>query len=204
MRGARSGEAGDDEHVSEVQRVSVAYPGGLSARFRWGGSGSGDDVFALSEGSGDLTDHAPLAGGDADRMCRAELRVEGPLGTWTARFASPVFDEPTAILWDSEAQLVVAYGFIAYALASRTGELRWSHRSGTPLVAVLGSTRLSHVIVQSEVETVALGPDGERRWRVPHADVIASAELVGGRLALTSYGGAVALLDPSSGRSIPA
>jgi hypothetical protein len=188
--------------VSEVQRATVAYPGGLMARFRWAGSGDGAAVFALSEDGGHFTDHAPLAGGDTARMCRAELRVEGPLGTWTARFASPVFDEPTAILWDSAAQLVVAYGFVVYGLDSRSGLLRWSDRSGTPLVAVLGSTRLPHVIVQSEVETVALGPDGERRWRVAHGDVIATAELMGGRLALSSYGGAVALLDLATGQAL--
>lgn len=189
--------------MSEVQRVTVAYPGGLTARFRWAGSGDGADVFALSEDGGSLTDHGTLAGGDTTRMCRAELRVEGPLGIWTARFASPVFDEPTAIPWDSAGQLVVAYGFVAYGLDSRSGQLRWSDRSGTPLVAVLGSTRLPHVLIQSEVETVALGPDGERRWRVAHGDVIAAAGLLGGRLALTSYGGTVALFDPATGNALP-
>ncbi len=185
--------------MSEVQRVTVAYPGGSTARFRWAGSGVGAEVFAPSEDGGSLTDHAALAGPEAARMCRAELRVEGPLGTWTARFASPVFDEPTAILWDSASQFVLAYGFIAYGLDSRSGLLRWSDRSGTPLVAVLGSTRLPHVLVQSEVETVALGTGGERRWRVAHGDVIAAAQLLGGRLVLTSYGGAVASFDASSG-----
>lgn len=188
----------------EVQRATVAYPGGLAARYRWGGSGSADQVFLLTEGGGSLTDHAALAGGDPSRMCRAELRVEGPLGTWTVRLASPVFDEPAGLLWDSEALLVVTYGFLAYAFASRTGELAWSHRSGTPLVALLGSTRLPHVVLQSEVETVALDAAGGTLWRVAHQDVIASAELLGGNLALTSYGGAVALLDAQTGRSLPA
>ena len=73
--------------VSEVQRLSVGYPGGLAARYRWGGSGSGEAVFALSESGGALTDHAALAGGDPARMCRAELRVEGPSGP--GRRASP-------------------------------------------------------------------------------------------------------------------
>jgi hypothetical protein len=189
--------------VSEVQRVTIVYPGGLTARYRWGGSGSGDEVFALSEGSGSLVDHGPLAGHHAERLCRAELRVEGPLGAWTARLASPVFDEPTGVLWDSQAMLVVKYGFLAYGLASRTGELRWSHRSGTPLVAVIGSTRLPHVLLQGEVETSALDPAGDVLWRVAHSDVIAAAELVGGTLTLTSYGGSVAALDPSSGRTLP-
>lgn len=189
--------------MSAVQRATIAYPGGLTARYRWGGSGSADAVFALSEGSGSLTDHAALAGGDTARMCRAELRVEGPLGEWTVRFASPVFDEPAGLLWDSEALLVVKYGFLAFGLASRSGELRWSHLSGTPLVAILGSTRLPHVLLQSEVETIALDASGVVLWRIAHSDVIASAELLGGRLALTSFSGDIAVIDPVSGRIVP-
>jgi len=185
--------------VSRVQRASIGYPGGLAARYRWGGSGSAEEVFALSESGGAMTDHAGLAGDDPTRMCRAELRIEGPLGIWTVRFASPVFDEPAGLLWDDQMQLVVKYGFRVYGLAARTGELLWSHRSGTPIVAVLGSSRLGHVIVQSEVETVALDPAGEARWRVAHSDVIAGAELVGGMLTLTTYGGEVVGLDPATG-----
>ena len=187
---------------ANVGRSTVGYPGGLAARYRWGGSGSAGAVFGLSEGGGDLTDHAELAGGDPARMCRAELRVEGPLGTWTARFASPVFDEPRGLMWDTEAQLVVKYGFRVYGLAGRTGELRWSHLSGTPIVAVLGSPRLDHVIVQSEVETVAIDGAGEVRWRVAHGDVIAAAELTAGVLTLQTYGGDVAAFDPTSGQPL--
>ncbi len=188
--------------MSEVQRATVGYPGGLSARYRWAGSGAADDVFALSEDGGALTDHVDLAGGDPARMCRAELRVEGPLGEWTARFASPVFDEPAGLLWDTQMQLVVKYGFRVYSLAARSGELRWSHLSGTPVVAVLGSPRIDHVIVQSEVETVAIDPEGRIRWRVAQSDVVAAAELLGGTLTLTSYGGDVAALDPATGRAL--
>jgi hypothetical protein len=189
--------------VSEVQRATVAYPGGLTARYRWGGSGTADEVFALSGLGGDLADHAALAGGDPARMCRAELRVEGPAGTWTIRLASPVFDEPAGLLWDAEALLIVTFGFVAYALGSRTGELRWSHRSGTPLVAVLGSSRLPHIILQSEIETLALDPHGRVVWRVAHREVVERAELLGGHLALTSYAGEVALLDPTTGHGLP-
>jgi len=188
--------------VSEVQRATIGYPGGLAARYRWGGSGSADEVFGLSESGGALTDHAPLAGGDPERMCRAELRIEGPLGEWTARFASPLFDEPAGLLWDTEMQLVVKYGFRVYGFASRSGELLWSHLSGTPVVAVLGSPRLDHVILQSEVETLALDATGEVRWRVAHSDVIAAAELMGGQLTLSSYGGDVVAFDPASGRAV--
>ena len=187
---------------ANVGRSTVGYPGGLAARYRWGGSGSAGAVFGLSESGGDLTDHAELAGGDPARMCRAELRVEGPLGTWTARFASPVFDEPMGLMWDTEAQLVVKYGFRVYGLVGRTGELRWSHLSGTPIVAVLGSPRLDHVIVQSEVETVAIDGVGVVRWRVAHGDVIAAAELTAGVLTLQTYGGDVAAFDPTSGQPL--
>ena len=89
---------------------------------------------------------------------------------------------------------------MTYGLEARTGELRWSHRSGSPLVAVLGSSRLEHVIVQAEIETFAIEADGEVRWRVAHSDVVAGAEIVGGRLVLTSYGGLVSALDPATGR----
>lgn len=188
--------------MSEVGRATIGYPGGLAARYRWGGSGSADEVFALSESGGQLTDHAPLAGDDPTRMCRAELRIEGPLGRWTARFAAPVFDEPAGLLWDDEGLLVVKYGFNVYALVGRTGELRWWHRSGTPVVAVLGSPRLAHVLLQSEIETLALDREGAVRWRVAHGDVIASAQLVGDALTLASYGGDVLALDPVTGRSL--
>jgi outer membrane protein assembly factor BamB len=186
---------------AEPQRAAVQYPGGLAARYRWGGSGQGAAVFALSEAGGTLTDHGPLVSDDPDRLCRAELRVEGPLGTWTARFASPIFDAPVGIVWDGPGLLVVRYGFRVYALAGRTGELRWSHALGTPLVALLGSSRLPHVIVQGEIETVTLLEDGTVAWRAAHDDVITEAELVGGRLVLTGYDGRLRALDPLSGRA---
>jgi outer membrane protein assembly factor BamB len=97
---------------------------------------------------------------------------------------------------------VVKYGFRVYGLAARTGELVWSHLSGTPIVAVLGSPRLDHVLVQSEIETVALLADGGIRWRMAHSDVIAGAELTGGVLTLQTYGGEIVALDPASGRAL--
>jgi hypothetical protein len=185
--------------VSEVGRETVQYPGGLAARYRWGGSGSAAAVFELSEGGGALPDHGPLVSAEPDRLCRAELRVEGPLGSWTARFASPIFDAPDGLLWDTAALLAVRYGFVLYALASRSGELRWTHASGTPLVALLGSSRLPHLLLQSEVETFALDEAGAMRWRIAHGDVVTAAEIVGGNLALTFYGGGVVALDPLTG-----
>ncbi len=96
--------------------------------------------------------------------------------------------------------LVVAYGFTVYALRARTGELAWSWRSGTPIVAVLASSRIDHVLVQSEVETVAVDASGAAVWRVAHSDVVTEAELiVGGSLVLTSFGGQHQVLDPATG-----
>jgi PQQ-like domain len=197
----RQEPAGGDR-PREVHRLAVQYPGGLAARFRWGGTGSGDAVFGLSEAGGTLVDLGSLADDRPERQCRAELRIEGPIGTWTVRFASPIFDEPQALLWDTPALLVVKYGFELYALASRTGELRWHHRSRTPILSVMGSVRLEHVLVQSELETFAFREDGEVAWRAAHSDVVAEAELVGGRLVLTSYGGLLQTLDPATGRTL--
>ena len=86
--------------------------------------------------------------------------------------------------------LVVAYGFHTYGLETATGDARWDHRSATPILALLGSPRLAHVIVQAEIETFAIEPDGTVAWRVAHSDVVTAAELVGGRLVLTGFDGA--------------
>jgi outer membrane protein assembly factor BamB len=117
------------------------------------------------------------------------------------RFASTISDEPAGLVWDSEGQLVVKYGFHAYGLDARTGELRWSHRSATPILAVFGSPRLPHVLVQAEIETFAIEPDGTVGWRVAHSDVVTGAGLLGGRLVLESFSGLHSSLDPSTGRS---
>ncbi len=68
-------------------------------------------------------------------------------------------------------------------------------------MALFGSPRLDHVIVQSELETFAIEPDGTVAWRIAHSDVVTAAELVGGRLVLTGFGGQVTALDPVSGRA---
>ena len=186
---------------SSVNRLAVQYPGGLAARYRWGGSGSGQAVFGISEAEGTLNDFSTLGAPVPGSACRAELRVEGPVGTWTARFASPVFDEPDAVLLDTAGLLVVRYGFIAYALDARSGDLAWTQVSGTPTVAVLASTRLEHLILQTEIETIALRPDGSVAWRAAHSDVVVEARLVAGRLDLTTYGGAHLYLDAQSGQA---
>ena len=143
---------------------------------------------------------APL-GPTPTPLCRAELRVDTPSGPWTVRLASLISDAPAGSLWDTEGLLVVKYGFHAYAFEARTGELRWSHRSASPLLVVVGSSRLPHVIAQAEIETFALRPDGEVAWRVAHSDVVTEAELVGGRLVLTSFAGEARALDPMTGRA---
>jgi len=137
---------------------------------------------------------------DPDALCRAELRVDGPAGAWTLRLASTINDEPTAQHWDTAGQLVVKYGFHAYGVDARTGELRWSHRSATPLLAVFASSRLRHVLLQAELETFAIEPDGTVAWRIAHTDVVVEASMVGGRLVLTGYGGGANAVDPATGR----
>jgi hypothetical protein len=184
----------------EPRNATIAYPGGLRARWRWGGSGQSAAVFALSEAGGRLHDLGPRVSDDPDALCRAELRIDGPRGAWTARFASTIHDEPRALYWDSEALLVVAYGFHTFGLDAATGAPRWEHRSATPIVALVGSSRLRHVLVQAEIETFALEADGTVGWRVAHSDVVIAAELLGGRLVLTGFDGQVNALDPSTGR----
>lgn len=184
----------------EPRNSTVTYPGGLRARWRWGGSGQAAAVFALAEAGGTLIDLGPRVSADPDALCRAELRLEGPRGAWTARFASTIHDEPRATYWDTEGLLVVAYGFHTVGLDAASGEVRWEHRSATPLIALFGSPRLGHVLVQSELETFALESDGEVAWRVAHTDVVTAADLIGGRLVLTGFDGQLNAIDPATGR----
>lgn len=183
--------------------ATLTYPGGLRARWRWGGSGQAAEVFALSEAGGSLTDLGSLVGANPDERCRAELRIDGPAGAWAVRLASTLNDEPAAVLWDTPGLLVAKYGFHTYALDARSGELRWSHRSATPVLAVLASSRLRHVLVQAELETFAIEANGSVAWRLAHSDVVISAALVGGRLLLGSYAGSSNVVDPATGRAAP-
>jgi outer membrane protein assembly factor BamB len=116
------------------------------------------------------------------------------------RLASTIFDPPAGLLWDETGLFVVKYGFHTYGFDARSGDLRWSHRSATPVVAILASSRLPHVLAQAEIETFALEADGTVAWRIAHSDVVTEAELVGGRLVLTSFSGEMTALDPASGR----
>jgi len=158
-------------------------------------------VFALSELGGELRDLGTDVSDDPDALCRAELRIDGPGGAWTTRFASTINDEPAAQLWDTAGQLVVKYGFHAYGLEARTGAPAWIHRSATPLLAVFASSRLRHVVLQAELETFAVEADGSVAWRIAHSDVVVAANLVGGRLVLAGYGGGVNSIDPATGRA---
>jgi len=185
-----------------VRDLVVVYPGGLRARYRWAGSGEAADVFALTEAGGSLIDLGPRIADDPDVLCRAELRIESPAGTWTVRLASRIYDEPTSLAWDVHSLLVVKYGFHVYGLGSRGGEAAWIYRSATPVLSVHGSSRLEHVIAVSEIETVALGPDGGIVWKVGHSDVVSAADLIGGRLVLTGYTGETIALDPRTGRPL--
>ncbi len=187
---------------AEPRRSAVQYPGGLAARYGWTGSGQGAALFALTETGGTLADLGSLEGPHPERSCRAELRVEGPRGTWTVRLASAIYDQPSGLLWDSAGLLIVKYGFRCYAFESGDGALRWSFGGRTPLLTVLGSPRLGHVLVQGEIETTALREDGSIAWRAAHADVVTAAELVGGRLVLGFWGGTGAALDPATGRPV--
>jgi outer membrane protein assembly factor BamB len=187
--------------TGEPRVALAAYPGGIRVRSAWAGSGGGPAVFALSEAGGPLEELGPVVSPAYERLCRAELRVETPAGPWAVRLASPVFDEPAVLAWDDAQLLVVGYGFVTYAFEMRPGQLRWSHRSHTPLVRILGSPRLPHVIAQAEIETFALEPDGEVAWRIAHSDVVTAAELVAGRLVLTSFSGQLSSLDPHTGRA---
>jgi hypothetical protein len=186
--------------TAEPRNATIQYPGGLRARWRWGSSGQGPAVFALSEAGGSLVDLGPRVGPGYEALCRAELRMDGPGGAWSVRLASMIYDEPAGLLWDSEGLFVLKYGFHTFALHARSGEPAWEHRSATPILAVGGSSRLPHVIVQSELETFAIEADGAVAWRVAHSDVVVRQEWVSGRLVLTSFSGEHIALDPASGR----
>lgn len=178
------------------------FPGGLRVRATWGSSGQASAVFALSESGATLVDHGTLGAGaeaDPDRLCRMELRVETPNGAWAVRLASAIYDEPRAIHWDDAGLFVVGYGFTVYAFGARTGTLAWNHQTGTPVVELIASPRFGHVIVQSEIETWAIRGDGEVRWRLAHSDIVGAAELIGGRLILTSVHGEAQSINPNTG-----
>ena len=112
-----------------------------------------------------------------------------------------MFDAPDAVLVDTAGLLIIRYGFHAYALEARTGQLAWNYASSTPTVAILASARLDHVILQTELETIALRTDGSVAWRAAHSDVVTDAQLTAGRIDLTTYSGAHVYLDARTGEA---
>jgi hypothetical protein len=195
--------SGAPRAVVQPRDATIGYPGGLRARWRWAGSGQGAAVFTLTESGGTLEDLGPIVSPSFEDLCRAELRVDGPAGAWTVRFASLISDEPAGLVWDDAGLLVVKYGFHTYGLETRTGVMRWNHRSASPVLAVFGSPRLRHVVVQAEIETFAIEEDGTVGWRIAHSDVVTEATLIGGRLVLTSFAGQATTIDPATGRVLP-
>ena len=147
---------------------------------RAGGGAAADRapaVFALSEAGGALVDLSPVAAGSraavprraaprgparrvvgALRVAHPRRAARAPLGHRRRCWSSPTGSTPTAS-------------------RSRRARPRWDHRSATPIIALLGSPRLAHVIVQSELETFAIEPDGTVAWRVAHSDVVTAADL---------------------------
>ena len=79
-----------------------------------------------------------------------------------------------------------------------------SLRSGHVLVrAVASSVNAADVLVRSGGVRLLSGRSFPRGSGFDFVgDVVAAAELVGGRLVLTSYDGLLATLDPATGRSL--
>lgn len=186
----------------EPRHAVVSYPGGLRASFRWVGSGQAPSLFALTEAGGPLVDLGDLVAPRPDELCRAELRLDTPTGPWTVRLASTISDEPAGLHWDTAGLLVVKYGFHTYGLGARDGRFAWVHRSATPVLAVFGSPRLHHVLVQAELETFAIETDGRVGWRVAHTDVVTHADLLGAQFVLESYAGQRRVIDSATGRAV--
>ena len=186
---------------AEPRHAVVQFPGGIRAAMRWAGSGEGAAVFALTEAGGPLVDLGEMTGSEPERRCRAEIRVDTPAGPWTVRLASLISDAPAGLLWDTEGLLLVKYGFHVYAFEARTGELRWAHRSASPVSWCSSGRRGCRTSSRRpRSRRSRCAPDGEVAWRVAHSDVVTEAELVGGRLVLTSFDGQVRALDPLTGR----
>ena len=126
-------------------------------------------ITAMSEVGGTLTDHGSLVSADPDRLCRAELRVEGPLGALdgAVRVGHQRRTRPACC--------GTPRGCCSCATASGSTPSRaapatcaGAATAARPWSRSLGSSRLDHVIVQSEIETVALDGAGSVVWRLAH------------------------------------
>ena len=190
-------------HVAgEPRHTVIAFPGGLRASLRWAGSGRAAEVFALTEAGGPLVDLGELAGPDPDERCRAEIR---------RRDAGRAVDGP-ARLDDQRRAGGPAVGLRGPARhqvrVPRLRVRRADRRAGAG--ATGARRRCSSSSARPGCRTSSPRPrsrpsrsrrDGEVAWRVAHSDVVTEAELVGGRLVLTSFDGQVRAIDPLTGRS---
>ena len=123
-------------------------------------------VFALSEAGGS-SDRArgPSPVPTFMRSCRAELRVDSPGGPWTVRLASLIYDEPAAVVWMTNALLVVKYGFLDVRVRGTNGRASLV-RTGRRRRLLVGHGRrplLPHALCRDEIETFALEADGDGR-----------------------------------------
>ena len=77
-RRATGAEARTRRVTAEPRNATITYPGGLRARWRWGGSGQGPAVFALSEAGGTLIDLGPRVAADPDAAVPRRAAGRGP------------------------------------------------------------------------------------------------------------------------------
>ena len=127
--------------------------------------------------AGTLIDLGPHVSEDPDALCRAELRLEGPRGAWTARFASVIYDEPRALYWDTAGLLVVAYGFHAFGLDAGDRRAALGAPLGDATDRAAGLSAAGPRPRPVGARDVRDRPDGTVAWRVAHSDVVTAADL---------------------------
>jgi hypothetical protein len=185
--------------AGEPHNATVTYPGGLRARWRWAGSGQGGGGLRVDRGRGLAARLGTRVSTDPDALCRAEIRLEGPRGRVDRTLRIDDLRRAGRARLGYRRLLVVKYGFHTFGLDAAAGRASLGAPSAVAGDRPLGSSRLPHVLVQTEIETFAIEADGTVAWRVAHSDVVTAAELVGGRLVLTSFDGLVVALDPELG-----
>ena len=122
----------------EPRNATVTYPGGLRARWRWGGSGPAPAVFALTEAGGSLIDLGPrsrpipmpCAGRSSGSRDRAAPGRSGSRRSSTTTRVRCTGTAPGS--WSSPT------GSTPTASRPRPASARWDHRSASPIVALLG------------------------------------------------------------------
>ena len=190
-----------DDAPSRATRPSPT-PAGCAPAGAGAAAARAPAVFALSEAGGTLIDLG------AARRGRSRCRCAGPssgsrVRAARGRPASPRRSTTSRrrCYWDTAGLLVVEYGFHAYGLdarpATRAGSTARRRRSSP----CSGRRGCAHVVVQAELETFAIEPDGTVAWRIAHSDVVTAAELVGGRLVLTELRRPGQRARPATGRA---